>query len=106
MVGCEGKTKADGNVTYSRGLCMYNYDGRDFLSFDDTNAVWVASTDIAVPTKKKWDDVQVLKEYYKDYLEFECIEWLSVFMRYGQKQLQAARMYDRKSFLYFYIHYY
>ncbi|XP_044190664.1 major histocompatibility complex class I-related gene protein-like [Thunnus albacares] len=90
MVGCEGKTKADGNVTYSRGLYMYNYDGRDFLSFDDTNAVWVASTDIAVLTKMKWDGVLVLTEYTKDYLEFECIEWLSVFMRYGQKQLQTA----------------
>ncbi|XP_044190670.1 major histocompatibility complex class I-related gene protein-like [Thunnus albacares] len=90
MHGCEGETRPDGSVTFSRGVDMYNYDGRDFLSFDDTNAVWVASTDIAVPTKRKWDGVQVLKEYTKGYLENECIDWLNKFMTYGQKQLQAA----------------
>ncbi|XP_067468044.1 major histocompatibility complex class I-related gene protein-like isoform X1 [Thunnus thynnus] len=90
MHGCEGETRPDGSVMFSRGVDMYNYDGRDFLSFDDTNAVWVASTDIAVPTKRKWDGVQVLKEYTKGYLENECIDWLNKFMTYGQKQLKAA----------------
>ncbi|XP_044190654.1 BOLA class I histocompatibility antigen, alpha chain BL3-6-like isoform X3 [Thunnus albacares] len=90
MHGCEGEKRPDGSLTFSRGVDMYNYDGRDFLSFDDTNAVWVASTDIAVPTKRKWDGVQVLKEYTKGYLENECIDWLTKFMTYGQKQLQAA----------------
>ncbi|XP_042292419.1 major histocompatibility complex class I-related gene protein-like [Thunnus maccoyii] len=90
MVGCEGEKRPDGSVRFSRGVDMYNYDGQDFLSFDDANAVWVASTDIAVPTKRKWDDDQVLKEYTKGYLENECIDWLKKFMTYGQKQLQAA----------------
>ncbi|XP_042292411.1 major histocompatibility complex class I-related gene protein-like isoform X2 [Thunnus maccoyii] len=98
MVGCEGETRPDGSVTFSRGVYMYNYDGRDFLSFDDTNAVWVASTDIAVPTKRKWDGVQILKEYTKGYLENECIDWLNKFMTYGQKQLQTASKPDVSMF--------
>ncbi|XP_044190660.1 major histocompatibility complex class I-related gene protein-like isoform X9 [Thunnus albacares] len=90
MVGCEGEKRPDGSVTFSRGVDMYNYDGQDFLSFDDANAVWVASTDIAVLTKRKWDDDQVLKEYTKGYLENECIDWLNKFMTYGEKQLQEG----------------
>ncbi|XP_062291510.1 H-2 class I histocompatibility antigen, Q10 alpha chain-like isoform X6 [Scomber scombrus] len=88
--GCEGETRPDGTLKFVRGVDMYNYDGRDFLSFNDTDSVWVAATDVAVPTKRKWDDVQVLKEYTKGYLENECIDWLDKFMTYGEKHLKAA----------------
>ncbi|XP_062291508.1 H-2 class I histocompatibility antigen, Q10 alpha chain-like isoform X5 [Scomber scombrus] len=90
MHGCEGETRPDGTLKFVRGVDMYNYDGRDFLSFDDAHSVWVAAADIAVQTKRKWDEVQVLKEYTKGYLENECIDWLSKFMTYGEKQLKAA----------------
>lgn len=73
---------------------MYNYDGQDFLSFDDVNAVWVAPVDAAVETKRKWDDVRVLKEYTKGYLENECIEWLTKFITYEKEQLRKASTYD------------
>uniref|UniRef100_A0A8D0A4Q4 Ig-like domain-containing protein n=2 Tax=Sander lucioperca TaxID=283035 RepID=A0A8D0A4Q4_SANLU len=87
--GCKGEMK-DGVVKFTSGVDMYSYDGNDFLSFDDANSVWVAPTDAAVVTKRKWDGVQVLKEYTKGYLENECIEWLGKFIDYGQKQLQVA----------------
>ncbi|XP_062291502.1 H-2 class I histocompatibility antigen, K-D alpha chain-like [Scomber scombrus] len=90
MHGCEGETGPDGTLKFVRGVDMYNYDGQDFLSFDDAHSVWVAAADIAVQTKRKWDEVQVLKEYTKGYLENECIDWLSKFMTYGEKQLKAA----------------
>ncbi|XP_050925209.1 H-2 class I histocompatibility antigen, Q9 alpha chain-like [Lates calcarifer] len=90
MHGCEGDVQSDGNLKFHRGMDMYSYDGNDFLSFDDANSVWVAPTDEAVQTKRKWDDVQVLKEYTKGYLEKECIEWLSKFMRFEKEQLKAA----------------
>ncbi|XP_042292416.1 H-2 class I histocompatibility antigen, Q10 alpha chain-like isoform X2 [Thunnus maccoyii] len=90
MHGCEGETRPDGSVMFSRGVDMYVYDGRDFLSFNDTKAVWVAPSKTAVPTKIKWDDEQGLTEYTKGYLENDCIEWLNKFLPYGQKQLQAA----------------
>ncbi|XP_062292294.1 H-2 class I histocompatibility antigen, Q9 alpha chain-like [Scomber scombrus] len=87
MVGCEGVTTgSDGIIKFVRGVNMFNYDGQDFLYFDDANSVWVAATDIAVPTKRKWDQDQGLKEKTKGYLENECIDWLSNFMVYGNKQ--------------------
>ncbi|CAK6982916.1 major histocompatibility complex class I-related gene protein-like, partial [Scomber scombrus] len=90
MVGCEGETRPDGTLKFVHGVNMFNYDGQDFLSFDDTNSVWVAATDIAVQTKRKWDQDQILKEYTKVYLEKECIDWLNKFMKYGNNQTQAA----------------
>ncbi|XP_045913874.1 H-2 class I histocompatibility antigen, L-D alpha chain-like isoform X1 [Micropterus dolomieu] len=90
MHGCEGEKQPDGTIRFHRGVDMYAYDGNDFLSFDDVNQVWVASTDAAVPTKRKWDGVQVLKEYTMGYLENECMEWLRKFVDYGRMQLQNA----------------
>ncbi|CAK6981577.1 major histocompatibility complex class I-related gene protein-like [Scomber scombrus] len=87
MVGCEGVTTGpDGTLKFVRGVNMFNYDGQDFLSFDDVYSVWVAATDIAVQTKRKWDQDQDLKEKTKGYLENECIDWLDKFMVYGNKQ--------------------
>lgn len=96
MHGCEGETGPDDIMKFHRGMDMYSYDGNDFLSFDDANSVWVAPSNEALPTKRKWDDVPVLKEYTKGYLENECMDWLRKFMAYGQKQLKESCMYDRK----------
>uniref|UniRef100_A0A668U7K0 Ig-like domain-containing protein n=1 Tax=Oreochromis aureus TaxID=47969 RepID=A0A668U7K0_OREAU len=71
MHGCEGETQPDGTLRFVRGMDKYAYDGGDFLSFDDRNGVWVAQSPEALPTKRKWDGVQVLKEYTKGYLENE-----------------------------------
>ncbi|XP_042362397.1 H-2 class I histocompatibility antigen, Q10 alpha chain-like [Plectropomus leopardus] len=90
MHGCAGNSQPDGSIKFDSGMDMYSYDGKDFLSFDDIHSVWVAPTDAAVPTKRKWDDVPVLKEYTKSYLESECVDWLGKFVGYGQKQLKEA----------------
>uniref|UniRef100_A0A3Q3GPN7 Ig-like domain-containing protein n=1 Tax=Labrus bergylta TaxID=56723 RepID=A0A3Q3GPN7_9LABR len=58
---------------FQSGMDMYSYDGKDFLSFDDANQVWVAPIVAAEPTKRKWDEVQ-------------CIDWLSRFINYGKLQ--------------------
>ncbi|KAF3834368.1 hypothetical protein F7725_025572 [Dissostichus mawsoni] len=83
--GCVGETQPDGKLQYHRGMDMYSYDGTDFLSFDDSHSTWVAPTDAAKPTKRKWDGVPVLKEYTKGYLETECMDWLSKFVEYGKE---------------------
>uniref|UniRef100_A0A3B4UHF6 Major histocompatibility complex class I ZKA n=1 Tax=Seriola dumerili TaxID=41447 RepID=A0A3B4UHF6_SERDU len=90
MHGCEGDLQEDGTLKFIRGMDMYSYDGDNFLAFDDTNSVWVAPTPEALLTKRKWDGVDVLKEYTKGYLENECMDWLTKFMTYGQKQLREA----------------
>uniref|UniRef100_A0A3Q3QY96 Immunoglobulin C1-set domain-containing protein n=1 Tax=Monopterus albus TaxID=43700 RepID=A0A3Q3QY96_MONAL len=86
--GCEGDM-SNGKLEFHRGTDMYSYDGKDFLAFDDANAVWVAPTNEAKQTKDKWDGVQVLKEYTKGYLENECMEWLNKFVNYGEEQLRG-----------------
>ncbi|XP_037650225.1 patr class I histocompatibility antigen, alpha chain G-like isoform X1 [Sebastes umbrosus] len=90
MHGCEGDTQSDGTLKFHRGIDRYSYDGNDFLYFDDANSVWVAPIDAALQTKRKWDDVQVLKEYTKGYLENECIDWLDKFMTYEGAQARNA----------------
>uniref|UniRef100_A0A146SMB0 H-2 class I histocompatibility antigen, Q10 alpha chain n=1 Tax=Fundulus heteroclitus TaxID=8078 RepID=A0A146SMB0_FUNHE len=90
MHGCEGETQPDGTMKFVRGMDMYNYDGNDFLSFDDDNQVWVAPATAAEETKRKWDEVTVLKEYTKGYLEKECMDWMSKFNGFGKEQLENA----------------
>ncbi|XP_028819880.1 class I histocompatibility antigen, F10 alpha chain-like isoform X3 [Denticeps clupeoides] len=86
--GCEIEPWADGKPKFMKGVDEYSYDGRDFLSFDDSNSQWVAPTSAAVPTKQKWDGVPILNQYTKGYLESECVDWLSKFMKYGEKELE------------------
>ncbi|XP_062265583.1 BOLA class I histocompatibility antigen, alpha chain BL3-7-like [Platichthys flesus] len=89
MHGCESITE-NGEMKFLEGKDTYNYDGNDFLHFDDKNGVWVSSTPAAKDTKRKWDGVQTLKDYTKGYLEKECLSWLNQFVEYGLKQQRAA----------------
>uniref|UniRef100_A0A671TM11 MHC class I-like antigen recognition-like domain-containing protein n=1 Tax=Sparus aurata TaxID=8175 RepID=A0A671TM11_SPAAU len=89
MHGCEGEVQPDGNMMFYRGMDRYSYDGTDFLSFDDTHSVWVTPVKAAEETKRKWDDVPVLKDYTKGYLENECMQWLNKFWSYGMTQLKT-----------------
>ncbi|XP_078146265.1 major histocompatibility complex class I-related protein 1-like isoform X2 [Centroberyx gerrardi] len=88
--GCVVDTQHDGSTKFTRGMDMYSYDGNDFLSFDDSTSHWIAPDNYGLQTKKKWDEVQVLNDYTKGYLEKECVEWLNKFLHYGEKQLQNA----------------
>uniref|UniRef100_A0A8C2XJH6 Major histocompatibility complex class I ZJA n=1 Tax=Cyclopterus lumpus TaxID=8103 RepID=A0A8C2XJH6_CYCLU len=88
--GCEGVRQPDGTLKFTRGMDMYSYDGNDFLSFDDATGVWVAPINEALQTKRKWDEVQVLKDYTLGYLEHECIDWMQKFVTYQQKSLSEA----------------
>ncbi|XP_053190823.1 major histocompatibility complex class I-related gene protein-like [Scomber japonicus] len=90
MVGCEFETEPDGMLKFVRGVHMYNYDGQDFLYFDNAHSVWVAATGAAIPTKIHWNGFPKLKDYTKNYLEYECKHWLKKFMKYRKNQTSAA----------------
>ncbi|XP_055012881.1 H-2 class I histocompatibility antigen, L-D alpha chain-like [Boleophthalmus pectinirostris] len=90
MHGCEADL-IDGKLQFQRGIDQYSYNGNSFLYFDDVHGMWVAAAHEAEPTKRKWDEVVVLKEYTKGYLEKECLDWLSKFMDYGRAQLIHAK---------------
>ncbi|XP_065136686.1 major histocompatibility complex class I-related gene protein-like [Paramisgurnus dabryanus] len=87
--GCE--IEKEGNeTTFSKGINEYAYDGENFLSFDDKTSQWVAPVNAAAPTKRKWDNVPILSQYVKGYLEKECVDWLSKFLEYGDKELRKS----------------
>ncbi|KAL7858766.1 hypothetical protein AOLI_G00188680 [Acnodon oligacanthus] len=85
--GCE-IDESNGDVTFLKGIDEYSYDGKEFLSFDDENMRWIAPVPEAQQTKRKWDDVPILNQYTKGYLEKECVDWLTKFMEYGKESLR------------------
>ncbi|KAF4081764.1 hypothetical protein AMELA_G00164740 [Ameiurus melas] len=86
--GCEIDEDTDGNIKFLSGVDEYSYDGTEFLSFDEKNSRWIAPVQAAEPTKRKWDDVPILNQYTKGYLEKECVDWLKKFMGYGKEELK------------------
>merc|ERR1712168_359580 len=88
--GCEAERQGDKTLKFMKGRDEYSYDGDDYLSFDDANKRWIAPVDLALPTKRKWDDVQMLNDYTQGYLERECVSWLSKFVEYGQAELMKS----------------
>ncbi|CAM4635557.1 hypothetical protein PO909_004517 [Leuciscus waleckii] len=87
--GCE--IDQDGiELKFSKGIDEYSYDGDNFLSFDDKESQWVAPVDAALPTKRKWDNVPILNQYTKGYLEKECVDWLNKFRVYGDEELKKG----------------
>uniref|UniRef100_A0A4W5PRX5 Ig-like domain-containing protein n=1 Tax=Hucho hucho TaxID=62062 RepID=A0A4W5PRX5_9TELE len=74
--GCEIDQQPDGTLKFIKGIDQYSYDGDDFLAFDDATMQWVAPVDQALPTKRKWDG--------------ECVDWLSKFMEYGEKEFSRS----------------
>lgn len=92
MHGCKGDKQQGSKIMLGEVMDMYGWDGEDFLSFDDSNNVWVAPVNAARPTKEKWDGVTVLKEYTKGYLEKECLGFLNDFVTFEQEDLKVARM--------------
>ncbi|XP_043073406.1 H-2 class I histocompatibility antigen, Q10 alpha chain-like [Puntigrus tetrazona] len=86
--GCEIE-KQGSEVKFSKGTDEYSYDGENFLLFDDKESQWIAPVDAAVPTKRKWDNVAILNQYTKGYLEKECVDWLDKFRNYGEQELRT-----------------
>ncbi|RXN03419.1 MHC class I antigen [Labeo rohita] len=87
--GCEVEQQGS-ELVFSKGISEYGNDGEDFLSFDIKESQWVASVDAARPTKRKWDNVPILNQYTKSYLEKECVDWLRKFKEYGDEELRKA----------------
>ncbi|XP_073691999.1 H-2 class I histocompatibility antigen, Q10 alpha chain-like [Garra rufa] len=91
--GCEVEQQGD-EVKFYKGISEYGFDGENFLSFDDRDSQWVAPVDAALPTKRKWDNVPILNQYTKGYLEKECVDWLSKFREYGDEELRNGNSPD------------
>ncbi len=87
--GCEVEQQGD-EVKFSKGISEYAYDGENFLAFDIRDSQWIAPVEAALPTKRKWDNVPILNQYTKGYLEKECVDWLKKFREYADEELRKA----------------
>ncbi|XP_056312595.1 H-2 class I histocompatibility antigen, Q10 alpha chain isoform X2 [Danio aesculapii] len=87
--GCEIESQGN-ELRFSRGIDEYSYDGENFLAFNDAESQWVAPVVAALPTKRKWDNVPILNQYTKGYLEKECVDWLNKFREYGDEELRQV----------------
>ncbi|XP_059826590.1 class I histocompatibility antigen, F10 alpha chain-like isoform X2 [Hypanus sabinus] len=83
MYGCE--LRDDGTTT---GFRQHGWDGSDFISFDKDRMVWVTPVPWGVITKDKWDRNTAGNQYWKGYLEQECIEWLKKYIKAGESHLK------------------
>ncbi|NXJ12837.1 HA1F protein, partial [Odontophorus gujanensis] len=70
----------------TRGYSQDAYDGRDFIAFDKDTKTYTAAVPEAVPTKVKWEGLDVA-ERLKQYLEETCVEWLRRYVEYGKAEL-------------------
>ncbi|KAK9978750.1 hypothetical protein ABG768_020489 [Culter alburnus] len=95
-VGCEVEQQGD-QVKFSKGISEYGYDGKNFLSFDNIESQWVAPSEAALPTKRKWDSIHILNQYTKGYLEIECVDWLNKFRKYGDSSPPDVYVFAKKS---------
>uniref|UniRef100_A0A8C1NAV9 Ig-like domain-containing protein n=1 Tax=Cyprinus carpio TaxID=7962 RepID=A0A8C1NAV9_CYPCA len=87
--GCEVEQQGS-ELSFSKGISEYAYDGENFIYFDIKESMWVTSVDEALPTKRKWDSVPILNQYTKGYLEKECVDWLNKFREYADEELKQG----------------
>nr|AWY93799.1 MHC class I antigen [Anas platyrhynchos] len=83
MCGCD--LLEDGRI---RGFDQHGYDGRDFIAFDKDTLTFTAADAGAQITKRKWEQEGTVAEYWKNYLEDTCIEWLRKYVSYGKDVLE------------------
>uniref|UniRef100_A0A8C3P7Z7 Ig-like domain-containing protein n=1 Tax=Chrysemys picta bellii TaxID=8478 RepID=A0A8C3P7Z7_CHRPI len=83
ITGCDLR---EDNTTW--GFYQDSYDGRDFLTFNKETMTWVAADIGAQITKRRWDAEVFDNQWWKHYLEEECISWLRSSLEYGKETLQ------------------
>ncbi|XP_053337563.1 BOLA class I histocompatibility antigen, alpha chain BL3-7-like [Clarias gariepinus] len=84
MYSCE----LDDNDVITRGYDQYCYDGEDFISLNLTTVTWTAANEKAKSFVNNWNPKGTKAEYWKNFLETDCIDRLKKFVSYGNKTLQ------------------
>ncbi|NXG48448.1 HA1F protein, partial [Psilopogon haemacephalus] len=97
MVGCD--LLEDGST---RGYFQNAYDGRDFLAFDMETMTFTAADEVALVTKRSWEEDGTVAERWKRYLQRTCVEWLKKYLSYGwevlgRKERPMVRVSGRKT---------
>uniref|UniRef100_A0A8C4YRA9 Ig-like domain-containing protein n=1 Tax=Gopherus evgoodei TaxID=1825980 RepID=A0A8C4YRA9_9SAUR len=80
--GCE--IWADGSTG---GFRRFGYDGGDFLIYDAARHRWEAPAREAEATQRRWNGDPVALQYYRHFLERECVEALRRYLQLGRGAL-------------------
>ncbi|XP_074044538.1 uncharacterized protein LOC141488404 [Macrotis lagotis] len=83
LSGCE----VFSNGSFSRGFVQYAYNGQDYLALDPQTLRWTAGNAGALSNKRKWEADQSIAEYWKVYMEEECVYWLLRHLQNGKETL-------------------
>ena len=69
-----------------RGYLQFAYEGRDYIALNEDLKTWTAADTAALITRRKWEQAGDA-EYYRAYLEGECVEWLRRYLELGNATL-------------------
>ncbi|KAM5145662.1 saoe class I histocompatibility antigen, A alpha chain-like [Mantella aurantiaca] len=84
MYGCE--LRDDGST---EGYMQIGYDGRDFISLDTQNWIFIPTMNEAQITTQRWNSPEMREgERNKNYLENECIDFLKKHINNGREDLE------------------
>ncbi|KAL3984306.1 histone H4 [Sarotherodon galilaeus] len=86
MKGCEW----DDETGEINGYDQYGYDREDFLAYDLKTLTWIAPKPHAVLTKMRFDAHEHQFESNKNFLVYQCPDFLKEYLRYGKRFLQTA----------------
>uniref|UniRef100_A0A668S6J6 Ig-like domain-containing protein n=2 Tax=Oreochromis aureus TaxID=47969 RepID=A0A668S6J6_OREAU len=87
MKGCEW----DDETGEINGYDQYGYDREDFLAYDLKTLTWIAPKPHAVLTKMRFDAHEHQFESNKNFLVYQCPDFLKEYLRYGKRFLQTSR---------------
>ncbi|XP_048059717.1 major histocompatibility complex class I-related gene protein-like [Megalobrama amblycephala] len=86
MYGCDW----DDETGATNGFDQYGFDGEDFLALHLKELRWVSPVQQGSLTQQKWNDDKAQLEFYKQYYENQCIEWLKKYLQYGKSSLEKT----------------
>nr|XP_024654226.1 major histocompatibility complex class I-related gene protein [Maylandia zebra] len=86
MKGCEW----DDETGEINGYDQYGYDREDFLAYGLKTLTWIAPKPHAVLTKMRFDAHEHQFESNKNFLVYQCPDFLKEYLRYGKRFLQTA----------------
>ncbi|EDL06701.1 mCG4996 [Mus musculus] len=82
MYGCD--VGSDGRLL--RGYRQSAYDGCDYIALNEDLKTWTAKDVAALITRRKWEQ-DGAAEYYKAYMEGECVQSLRRYLELGKEML-------------------
>ncbi|XP_066128267.1 saoe class I histocompatibility antigen, A alpha chain-like isoform X3 [Saccopteryx bilineata] len=72
-----------------RGYTQYAYDGTDYIALNEDLRSWTAADAAAQITRREWEESGEA-DYWRSYLEEECLHCLQTYLEKGKETLQRA----------------